>query len=679
MASAVEQPTAMNVDSSKQANEATTTTAPLVGMIYPPPDIRKTVDRAAQFLANKGPQLEERIRENERHNPRFCFMNPTDPYHAYYQYKLREARSASGVMTNGAIQPDTVDQLQQPQEERQQPVVEVAPPEPDSFEFSVPMPAMSAQDLDIIKLTARFAARNGRHFISQLAQRESRNFQFDFLRPTHSLFPYFTELIKQYSKVLVPPEDIKKKLSKNNSRTLLLDRIKQRVEWTIWDEREKKKRAEEDEKEKLAYASIDWHDFVVAETVEFTAEDEKMNLPAPMSLQELESMSLAQRRMASLSAMDEQEIPDFGAYEKALNKELGGEPIEQPTEEKELEPEEQQEPQPDIQQPIVPPNLAAPIKIRTDYKPKLGPQTKSVQETQICPRCGESIPITEMDEHMRIELLDPKWKEQKLAQEAKLRDSNLLQEGTDVAKILKNFSGYRSDIFGSEETEIGKKIAEEESARERLLQESWNRGQNESDKNGFIFDSTSTDMATGTNLPSTTSASAFTSQLPNTYNESQLSNTSTATITSTPTMDATTAAIRKVEDDSLAQSEAKRQKLDNVPLPTPSTVVPPPAAIAHNTWAPSNAPTTIRLVIQTINYPEKPEWNLNGQTIELTDLPLTMMISTVKERITSQIGMPYGKQKLSIQQTVMVNSKNLGFYGCTDGTVLTLGLKDRKK
>jgi hypothetical protein len=30
--------------------------------------------------------------------------------------------------------------------------------------------------------------------------------------------------------------------------------------------------------------------------------------------------------------------------------------------------------------------------------------------------------------------------------------------GTDVAKNLKAFSGYRSDIFGTEETEIGRKV-----------------------------------------------------------------------------------------------------------------------------------------------------------------------------------------------------------------------------
>jgi len=31
-----------------------------------------------------------------------------------------------------------------------------------------------------------------------LTLREQRNFQFDFLRPQHSLFQYFTKLLEQY-------------------------------------------------------------------------------------------------------------------------------------------------------------------------------------------------------------------------------------------------------------------------------------------------------------------------------------------------------------------------------------------------------------------------------------------------------------------------------------------------
>lgn len=102
-----------------------------------------------------------------------------------------------------------------------------------------------------MKLTAQFAARNGRQFINQLAQRESRNYQFDFLRPSHSLFPFFTELVKQYTKVLAPPKDLKVKLLMNkNTKYKILDRVKERVEWVAWTEAERKKKEDEDEKER---------------------------------------------------------------------------------------------------------------------------------------------------------------------------------------------------------------------------------------------------------------------------------------------------------------------------------------------------------------------------------------------------------------------------------------------
>lgn len=54
-----------------------------------------------------------------------------------------------------------------------------------------------------MKLTAQFVARNGRQFLTNLMNREQRNFQFDFLRPQHSLFQYFTKLLEQYTKVYI--------------------------------------------------------------------------------------------------------------------------------------------------------------------------------------------------------------------------------------------------------------------------------------------------------------------------------------------------------------------------------------------------------------------------------------------------------------------------------------------
>jgi splicing factor 3A subunit 1 len=62
-------------------------------------------------------------------------------------------------------------------------------------------------DTDVIKLTAQFVARNGQKFLQGLTEREQRNPQFDFLKPTHGLFGYFTQLVESYSKVLIPRQD----------------------------------------------------------------------------------------------------------------------------------------------------------------------------------------------------------------------------------------------------------------------------------------------------------------------------------------------------------------------------------------------------------------------------------------------------------------------------------------
>ena len=41
-------------------------------------------------MAKNGRDFEQKIHENERHNAKFAFMGPNDPYHQYYQKRLRE-------------------------------------------------------------------------------------------------------------------------------------------------------------------------------------------------------------------------------------------------------------------------------------------------------------------------------------------------------------------------------------------------------------------------------------------------------------------------------------------------------------------------------------------------------------------------------------------------------------
>lgn len=61
----------------------------IVGIIYPPPEIRNIVDKTASFVARNGFEFEARIKANEAGNAKFNFLNPTDPYHAYYQSKVK--------------------------------------------------------------------------------------------------------------------------------------------------------------------------------------------------------------------------------------------------------------------------------------------------------------------------------------------------------------------------------------------------------------------------------------------------------------------------------------------------------------------------------------------------------------------------------------------------------------
>lgn len=160
---------------------------------------------------------------------------------------------------------------------------------------------------------------------------------------------------------------------------------------------------------KVAFAEIDWHDFVVVGTIEFTPADETADLAPPQSRTTIANLSLAQKQ-ALLNPAPQQPIdPDV--------------------------PDDIDEPVSHVEQKIIPVTSSGPFKIRDDYKPAYAPKGPADQK-QICPRCRQAIPINEMDEHIRIELLDPKWKTQ---QTKTSRESNLVS-GPDVGKHLKEFA-----------------------------------------------------------------------------------------------------------------------------------------------------------------------------------------------------------------------------------------------
>jgi hypothetical protein len=105
-----------------------------------------------------------------------------------------------------------------------------------------------------MKLTALFVAQRGRAFLGALSVKEGRNYQFDFLRPTHSLFGYFNRLVDQYSKVLSPPAEQVARCraqAADGARWPMLADARTHAKW----EQHKRERAKEREDEREAERS----------------------------------------------------------------------------------------------------------------------------------------------------------------------------------------------------------------------------------------------------------------------------------------------------------------------------------------------------------------------------------------------------------------------------------------
>ncbi|EER24406.1 Surp module family protein [Coccidioides posadasii C735 delta SOWgp] len=455
---------------------------PPEGVVVPPKDIRTIIEKTAGFVARNGFVFEDRVREKERNNPKFSFLNPADPYAAFYNWRLNEIKAGRGtaVSAGRAGEPVAV-----PEEEK--PKGPEAPPE---FHFSARMPNINALDLEVVKLTALFVAKRGKSFMTALSQRETRNYQFDFLRPQHSLYQFFTRLVDQYAELFqINGADAAKAriadLEKNvKNKYHILDRAKQRAEWVKYQEQQKQKKEEEEEQERIAYAQIDWHDFVVVETVLFTETDDHAELPPPTSLNDLQTASLEQKAMVSLAPANrriEEAMPTddetknyYNAYpttshlppqqptyapspipthlapsvpvpQPPLVSSQTATPVSTPTPPVPIP----AVPEPEARAVPTPPPVAGqpPMRIRSDYVPRA--QAKRLNTTtvptSICPNCKQQIPIAEMEQHMRIELLDPRWKEQRAKAEARYATTNL--STADVANNLKRLASQRSDVF----------------------------------------------------------------------------------------------------------------------------------------------------------------------------------------------------------------------------------------
>ncbi|KAK5163361.1 SF3a splicing factor complex subunit [Saxophila tyrrhenica] len=433
------------------------------GTILPPRNIRDIIEKTAGYVHRNGKHFEDQIRQKSGQTGKMSFLDPEDAYRAYYIWRLSEITEGRGTNISAGRKADEVSFAGR--EERK------GPEKPEEFQFSARMPNISAQDLEIVKLTAIFAARNGRTWMNTLSQREMGNFQFDFLRPQHSLYQFFTRLVDQYTDLLQGGEvdggrPQKKRISEleanSTNRFRILERAKKRAEWVKYQEAQKVEQEEKQEKERVMYAQIDWHDFVVVETVTFDEADEHAQLPAPTTLNDIQSRSLEQKAAwgNDPGRRIEEAMPGMDDYENFYNQAPQAPPAQQ-------QPAPQPSPQPPPQQTQAEelaaaraharaaqeaasartptPNSQNNIRIRQNYTPAALNRNKAAPNTSLCPNCHQSIPNDEMAQHLKIEMLHPEWRDQyKIAQQ---RSSTTNLSTADVASNLKRLASQRSDVF----------------------------------------------------------------------------------------------------------------------------------------------------------------------------------------------------------------------------------------
>lgn len=81
------------------------------------------------------------------------------------------------------------------------------------------------------------------------------------------------------------------------------------------------------------------------------------------------------------------------------------------------------------------------------------------------------------------------------------------------------------------------------------------------------------------------------------------------------------------------------------------------------------------------NDQKKAEWKLDGTIITIPDLPLTLLVSTLRERILQHTGstLPASRLRLAYAGKMLTNSNTIASYNLEDEDLLVLSIRDQKK
>lgn len=733
-----------------------------IGIIHPPPDIRVIIEKTATFVAKNGPEFERRIVAHNQGNAKFNFLQSSDPYHGYYQHRISElAAQPPTTDASASAAPESEDGQQLPSDSAAP--ADGADAKPDhSAPFRIPPPTkvlvppkaelytvrlpegITGEELDIIKLTAQFVARNGKSFLTSLAQRESNNPQFNFIRPTHSMFTFFTMLTDAYSRVLRPEEGVPALIRElqegSKDLTTVLERCLNRLEWDRSQEHAKQQAEDEIELERMQMSMIDWHDFVVVETIEF-ADDEFEGLPVPPTLEEL-------KRRKRMETLGEEEPMELAEPAKDVEMEMDEEEMQLVEEGMKAARLEENEGGAQVK---VAGDEEPPMRIVKNYKrpEERIPAERDPTKFVVSPITGELIPISEMEEHMRISLIDPKYKEQKERMLAKIKETTLAPDD-EISRNIVGLARTRPDIFGTTEEEVSNAVkAEIEKKKdEQPKQVIWDG------HSGSIGRTATQAMSMGgeeqvdaSNVPGPAPLPRAGMPLPRPPQPLSLVNVPRFTPNQMPYhvqppvhhMQGVPHMMSNMHPPPPPPGQQQMIRMPGPMIHMPNNIPPPPG---HNTQFMAGPPRfpmpppshmqAMPTMVSPMGIPQPPpplppqppaeeqpplpdepepkrqrtddaslipaeqflaqhpgparisvsvpnldEGNLRGQVLEINIQSLSDTVGSLKEQIAGELQLPANKQKLSVRTSFLKDNLTLAYYNVGPGVVINLALRER--
>lgn len=458
----------------------------VTGLIRPPPEIRAVADRTALYVAKNGRAFETKILNSAKgQTPRFAFLHGTSPFHAYYEDRIqfyenggtdekekenKDESSSSPEEAKSDTLPSAQDQLQQQVQQANKkaamsamidPIAKALltqrtriteiraaqkqnPEAPNIVDQPPPLPllqmvaphSLTIVQLEVMQAVAQFTALSSSSnlnipLLQQLSMREWNNPAFASCHPRHGHFAYFSALVDAYKAVLQTWNQTESDTNHNdvdpvhkwkNNVNECLQSCAYRAEY----ERDQEIRRQTAEDDHNLVARIDWHEFVVVETIEFAPDEVVAMLPPPPPPPPPPVVVPGETVAASASTATKDEMDESDDDEDDDDN-------------------------------------TETIRVVPSYTPKVvAAGAAHAMEMVIDPITGQSVAVKDMPEHMRIQLLDPKWAEERRKFQLKQKESNLVS-GDVVASNLERLT--RGDRFGKKEQDL---LSQEAESKRRL-------------------------------------------------------------------------------------------------------------------------------------------------------------------------------------------------------------------